>query len=260
MKDYYSWSDLKNLSNIKHIPLQYCETPTKYEIFIIEEGQKYFTEIFKITSTVKGIDEEQNISDREDFEDNYKNLANTPSKPRSEDSKEIVRAESRPLDCTTVFTSRGDSDTEIGEGKILSWDFSNDDDIVEMPSGSGMKRKRIEFKFLDDIYLKDGAVYFFNTKKGSYGDVYVVCPAGQYYLKNDGTPAIATEDTIVAYYMVHMMIQGDCPMGDEFNTEACSEKLPKNYKFRIDITVPEDDNNSNGYINLEIFRKRTVIL
>jgi hypothetical protein len=180
--------------------------------------------------------------------------------PKSEDGKDIVRAESRPLGCTTVFVGQADTDIAIGAGEILAWDFSNEDNEITMPSGSNERRKRLEFKFIDDVYVKEGTTYFFNKLKGSYLDFYVACPAGQYYYDNDGNPHLATEDTIVSHYVIHCMMQGSCPMGDELNTESCSSKIPNNYKFWIDITVPDNDNISNGHINLEMYRERTVIL
>lgn len=178
--------------------------------------------------------------------------------PKSDDGKDIVRAESRPLNTTTIFVGKADN-TGIGDGKELKWDFSNADDDISTPP-SNCKQKRLEFKFLDDIYVKEGTIYFHNTKKGSYIDLYVVCPNGQYYYDNNGDLQQATEDTIVSHYVIHSFIQGDCPMGDELNTESCSSKIPSNYKFWLDITVPDTDSSSNGYVNLELYRERTVIL
>ena len=86
---------------------------------------------------------------------NHRNVS-AHKTPLSPDGKEVVRAESRPEDTTTCFTGIGDSAEGIGDGKEFSWDFSNDDDIVEAPSG--MKRKRIEFKFLDSVWIKEGTL------------------------------------------------------------------------------------------------------
>jgi len=178
--------------------------------------------------------------------------------PKDEDGKDIVRAESRPLGWITYFTCAGDSETNIGDGKVLAWDFANTDDEIDAPPN--FRRKRIVFGFLDDVRIKDGAIYFFGAQKGSYGDLYVVCPAGATYLNNDGSPAVATEDTIVNHYVNHHLFQGDCPMGDELNTESCSPVIPSSYRFWLEITVPNTDASSNGYVSLELYRKRTVIL
>lgn len=175
-----------------------------------------------------------------------------------EEGKMFVRAESRPLDCTTVFTNRGDSATVIGAGKTIYWDFSNSDDIVTPPTG--FKRKRIVFQFLDPVYIKDGALYFFNTLKGSYVDVWLVCPTGGYYQKNDGSVAQASVDTPIAHFLINQFMQGDCPMSDEFNSETRSLAIPTYMQFWAEITVPDTDSTSNGYMCLELFRLRTVVL
>ena len=256
--NFVSWTNLRNLFNSKKVPLQYIETPCKYVVYFIDGVDRYWTEIWKDTSKVKGINIEQNDLDKQDFENNYKPYANKPIEPKSDDGKTIVRAESRPLGTTTVFTGQADSDNNIGDGKILAWDFSNNNDLVDAPNG--YKRKRIEFKFIDSVWIKEGTIYYHNVLKNSYVDFYVVCPAGQYYYDNNNNLKQATSDTIISHYVIHHPIQDNVPMGDELNTESCSSEIPSTYKFWIDVTVPDSDNQSNGHIELEIFRKRTVIL
>ncbi|MHA1304499.1 MAG: hypothetical protein ACTSPI_12450, partial [Candidatus Heimdallarchaeaceae archaeon] len=132
------------------------------------------------------------------------------------------------------------------------------DDIIQAPQG--YKRKRIEFKFLDPIYIKEGAVYFHNSLKGSYLSLHVVCPAGAYYIDNNGAPHQATEDVIISTYVNYHFFQGTCAMGDELNTESCSVEIPNYYKYWLEVTVPEVDAESNGYVSIELYRKRTRIL
>ena len=248
-----TWTELKNLASSKDLEhlLQYNESDAEYYIWFVEDSIQYFCIIDKVSPA---------SSDQTDFETNYKPNANKVLTPKSKDNKTYVRAESRPLDTTTVFIGQADSDTNIGDGKELFWDFSNDDDIVTDGVPTGYKRKRMEFKFLDPVYVKEGCIYFFNKLKGSYIDFMIVCPAGQYYYDNDGNPQLATEDTIISWYVRHLFMQSDCPMGDELNTEACSSQIPPNYKFWIEITVPEDDNASNGYVEIKLYRKRTIVL
>lgn len=203
---------------------------------------------------------EDMASDITDYETNYQSKKSTFLNPIDPDGRHFTRAESRPLGTITCFTDKGDSATNIGDGNELYWDFSNDDDLVNMPSGSTMKRKRIEFSFLDSVWMKEGALYFHKAKKESYLDFYVVCPENGYYLDNDGELQQATEDTPIIHYGIHIHIQGDCPMGDELNTESCSVEIKSNYKFWLDITVPNTDDESTGYVTLELYRKRTVIL
>lgn len=245
-----TWTLLKQDVNIHKHHLRYEENIDDFYIWVEDGNREYYTTILK---------DEQN-ADYLEFINTYKPIADRPHRPVSDDGKEIVRAESRPLGHTALFTCKADSESGIGDGKLIAWDFSNEDDLIDVPSGSNYKRKRIEFGFIDDVYLKDGAFYYHNTKKGSYGDFYIVCPAGQYYIKNDGTPALATEDTVVVHYVNSQFMYGSVPMGDELNTECCSDKIPNNYIVRLEITVPDDDNESFGWVSLELFRKRTVIL
>jgi len=244
-----TWTEIKTVYNNKKIPFQYEEYDEIYEIFGSDCFVVYRTEIKKDGGV-----------DVTDFENNYKSKFNEPIEERSGDGRQLVVSTSRPRIATTYFTSSGDdiSGGVIGTGKAFFYDFENSDDIITAPIG--FKRKRIDFGFIDSTWVKEGTVYFHNALKGSYVDMFIVCPAGQYYLKNDGTPTLATEDIVVEHYVNRFFIQGSCSMGDELNTESCSSEIPNAYKYRFEVTVPESDNNSNGYINLELYRARTVVL
>jgi hypothetical protein len=255
-----NWSTLKSLISSHYLKLQCVEDDKKYKLFAFEGDIQYICELWKNTSIIQGIDITQNNLDIMDFEVNHKSETNRLSIPISSDGKQIIRAESRPLEYTTWFTCRGDSQLNIGNGSSLFWDFNNDDDLVNYNYGDTFKTKRIEFKFLDTIAIKEGAIYFKNAPVGSFIDLFVVCPANNYYLKNNGTPAFASSDMVISHYVNHHFIFDTCCMGDELNTEACSIEIPTTYKFWIDITVPSYCNNCSGHISLEIFRKRTVIL
>lgn len=253
-----SWTELKSIISKRNLQIQYKEYVDKYLTYAIDGVIEFSIELWRDTSNITGIDNAQNDIDLLDFETNYKSDSNNPLSPTSIDGKQIVRAESRPLGYTTSFTCIGDSDTDIGDGKELFWDFSNDDDLIS--SDESIKTKRIEFKFLDDIYLKEGTIYFDNALKKSYIDICVLCPSGQYYLNNNGVPTLATEDTVIHQYLSHHFIYGSCHMGDELNTEACSSKIPSYCNYRIDITVPVNDQSSIGHVSVELYRSRTVIL
>src|SRR3990172_12703936 len=112
-----------------------------------------------------------------DFENGYKPYV---SSEQNWDGKQVVISSSRPKNTETCFTTCGDDVVTplIGEGKRMAWDFSNTDDDISAPSG--FKRKRLVVRFVDSIWIKQGTLYYFNTMKGSYGDMYIVCPAGQY--------------------------------------------------------------------------------
>ena len=183
---------------------------------------------------------------------------------KDEDGKWRVRSDSRPLKpdgkpYETVFSMAGDSETEIGGGKTIFWDASTDADLVEAPTG--YKRKRIILSYLDPIYLKDGAIYYFNALVGSYADLWIVCPAGQYYYDNNYQLKLAQEDTKIRRFLMHHFFAGTNNLGDEMNSEAAAETpIPPNYEIWVEITLPASDNQSYGWGELEMYRERSVIL
>jgi len=76
-KIYKTWTKIKEfLGAPKNLELQYHEYDYYYHIFVLEAGKEYFTELWKDTSQVKGINATQNDLDLDDFEDNYKSDAN----------------------------------------------------------------------------------------------------------------------------------------------------------------------------------------
>jgi hypothetical protein len=184
---------------------------------------------------------------------------------KSKDGKSLNRADSRPITETTYFTMRGDSATGIGDGEIMTWDFSNSNNIVtdsittEIPSG--YKRKRIILSFVDQIHIKEGTMYWENAPYGCHIDFWVICPSGQYYLDRDVIPHLASEDTPLVHYVNHHRILGTCYMGDELNTESANEDaVPSNYELWVEITTPNTDETSKGHSELEIYRERTHLL
>lgn len=204
-------------------------------------------------------------------------------KHRAKDGRLLVRADSRPKDATTNFTMAGDSLTNIGDGEIMCWDFSNTinnttDDSLTTGIPSGFKRKRIVVGFSDDIWVKEGTLYWENADKGSFLDMYVICKDGGYYIDPNGTiPASALgkdgddmytqasgSDVVVNHYVNHHLFFGSCNFGDEMNTEgAMEDALPKQqngYQIWIEITVPDVEIDCSGHIELELYRKRTVLL
>lgn len=201
--------------------------------------------------------------------------------PRSVDGREIFRSDSRPQGYTTYFTSRGDSLTTIGNGKEMSWDFSDsNDDVTDSLTSvipTGFKRKRLKIGFSDQIYLKEGTFYFFNAPKGCRVDCWITCVTGGYYVDPNGTiPASALGlestdmytqalvDTPIMRYVNSHPIQGNADIGDELNTEGAAESaLPvqqQGYQIWLEITTPTSDITSNGCIELEIYRQRTTLL
>ena len=186
--------------------------------------------------------------------------------PMDSEGRQFLRAESRPLSCTTYFTTKGDNGG-LGQGSRLEWDASitatgywlTHDDDNNIPEG--MKRHSIFITFTDSIWIKEGALYYMGAMKSSYVDMCVLCPHmlvfmyfGALYVNITGS------DLVVDHYLNHHPIQGDVPMGDEINTETCSQELPSYLKYRLCVTVPIADNSSYGYMELETYRQRTVDL
>ena len=193
----------------------------------------------------------------------------TKSRPkktdRAKDGRMIVRSDSRPREATTYFTMRGDSASAIGDGNIMTWDFSNSDDIVSdsltIAVPTNYKRKRIKLSFVDEIWIKEGSIYWENAPYGCHIDFWIMCPAGQYYLNRSGTPVQASVDTPLVHYVNHHRIFGNCYIGDELNTEGANEDgLPNNYELWVEITTPDTDETSKGHSELEVYRERTHLL
>jgi len=247
-----TWDEMKSLAASKNIKLQYDEEDKYYEIFF-QEGSVAYEYIMKKKSPAS--------ADQADFESLYKGTSNEPIEPKMPDGKKYVVSMSKPEGWQTAFTSAGDDivNNVIFGGQNVMWDFSTIDDEITAPAG--YKRKRIEMRFIDPIRIKEGAFYCFNTMMGTYIDVFIVAKAGSIYLKNDKTPAMAVEDTIIAKYVNNHFIQGDCPMGDELNTETAMENdFPTDYAIWFEVTAPILDNISNGSASLELHRERTIVL
>lgn len=91
---YKSWTDLKQVLTDKFGgdkgKIQFDERNDRYYIFILDNDIEYFTELWILTSVVKGINETQNNTDRTDFETNYKSFANETEEPIDENGNPIV--------------------------------------------------------------------------------------------------------------------------------------------------------------------------
>lgn len=197
------------------------------------------------------------------------------SGPHMEDGRPVVRADTRPIDTETYFTCAGDDSTSIGNGIHLQWDFSNDDDSYtgsEVPSG--YKAKQLLMTFHCPVYLKDGAIYFFDVPWGSYLEMDVVVPSGGYYPNPEGSiPAAAlglsdnqmyaqaSGNTPYQKYVNKHHMYGDCPMGDELNAEgAAINPVPPGWYVRGLIITPTNDSISKGFASLEMYRCHTILL
>lgn len=193
----------------------------------------------------------------------------THMNPISPDGKEVIKTESRPPGTQTSFTMVGDN-LEFGDGKILMWDFSNDDDIVPSDSTSlllhnkplpeGYKRKLIRIRFNDPVYVKEGTLYFYDMPFGAWADMSVVCPTGQYYKDRLGGIHKATNNICISHYVTHYMMHGTCAEGHTLLAETCQEiATPINYETWVEITTPISDNISKGFGCFTLYRRRTQL-
>jgi len=204
------------------------------------------------------------------------------SPPTMPDGRPIVRSDTRPLGTQTYFTCTGDAGyDDIGEGFGWLWDFSNDanaynqDSVENGPTiASGYKAKLIHQSFNDEVYLKDGAVYFIDATFGSYLSMYVTVPSGNFYPNVSGTytaaslglPGIdmyayATNDVFYVTYVNKHFMLGDCCMGDELNAEASSvSSVPAGWYFSGLVVTTEDNDSLKGHGCLELYRRSTAIL
>lgn len=250
-----NWLEFKNIVNTKLIKIQFEERQNKYRLWATEGNDRYECSIRM---------SDPSSEDQLDFENNYKDDCNNIIAPKDSEGKIFTRAESRPLNMTTYFTSVGDSDTTIGDGKKLIFNFNNtDDDVSEPPSG--YKQKLIYCSFIDTVKIKEGTIYWQNMPYDSSISLYVGVPDQGYYIKNDGTIAQnLTGDILkIDLFVNSSPMMGDCQMGDELNTESASADIPSGMMFGFLITVPDTITNIDsvrGAIQLELYRERTVIL
>ena len=254
MEIYKDWSDFKTLTANKVLSIQYEEDNRFYHIFASENGTVYRCDIFK---------ENPASADQTDFEDNFQADANAPHHPVDEDGKPYSRAESRPLDMTTYFTTAGDN-LDIGDDDEFLFDFNNTDNDVGSPP-SGRKQKEITFSFIDAVRIKEGTIYWENMPYGSHMTLSVWVPDQGYYKKNDGTIAQNTTGAPLEIdrFVNKSPMMGDCPMGDELNTEAASSEIPAGMLFKLLCDVPDSVQNTDNVhaaVQVELYRRRTRIL
>jgi hypothetical protein len=195
--------------------------------------------------------------------------------PKMNDGRPLVRADTRPLDTETYFTMTGDTTSGVGDGLAMVWDMDNDDDWVD--NGDGSKKKVFNITFTNEIFLKDGTIYFFNAPWGAFVEFYITVPSGEYYpneygaipasalgLPGDDMYAQATSgDVLYQCYVNKHRMYGDCPMGDELNAEgAAINGLPIGWYLTGHIHAPATASGTGfkGYASIECYRAKTIVL
>ena len=183
----------------------------------------------------------------------------------------LVRTESRRTGYDAVFSGSGDDMTNntIGGGVPFMWDFSTEDNLVDAPTG--YKRKRIDWYFMDMIYPKEGKVSWKGAPKGSYIDMYLICPPMMpYAIKSIDSSGniirsykIALQNTPLMKWISKYWIEGDSNGYDTLTTEGSTDYPALSYLiWRTEITAPNTENLSSFHGNwiLQCYRPRSVYI
>jgi len=280
-----TWEKFRALYGSRNISPQYTENDSFY--FLTAADIPYFYEL----TLEKGSEEAQG------FEEYKESDFNQEVTCRDKNKKQIVKGDSRPPTCLTQFMNGYDDCATwysymgqptpqpvpintpiIGMGKLWEWDFSNavDDSLTDLFHNavpSGRKAKIIKGgtsgAFIENVWIKEGCIYFHNAPKVVRASMGVMCPPNAPYKSNYAIkynlPPDRTNETgnwlTVFQYVGRHGIQGSAPMGDELNTEACLEcPIPPFYDMWFYIETNDTDNESNGYVELEGYREKSVIL
>ena len=157
--------------------------------------------------------------------------------------------------------------TNIGLGKHIGWNFSENSNLIKsgadsehdpaainfintQPIPDNKKRKRIIFSFNQKIRLKDGKVFFNNCPAKLRLDFYIVV----YNIK--------TNSWNIYSHPFSFYIEGDGML--EFPAQASTDSIPKDSKFYLEITTDGaggsavEDNVSSGRIICQIERRNSV--
>ena len=137
----------------------------------------------------------------------------------------------------------------IGGGAPLTWD----------PSSFIDSAITLNISFCDPFHIKDGVIKYAGGALDSKVDMYVVCPAGQYYYDHNMNIRYAVSDVNLAHYVIGSICNGTADVGVYFNTESRSSWIPSVYIVRA-VVNKGSATAFSGSITLELNRQRTVIL
>lgn len=186
------------------------------------DGQLMFT-----CTLVKG------TSDAIDFETNYKDIWNQPQVIKSSESGlERFYSSPRPQGTSTYFCGQGDdvATPAIGSGQEI---------FVDMTTGDSVKT--IYLDFTEEIYPKDGIVFFKGAPMGAKVDVYINHPlAGN-----------------VGYFVRSLRIYGDNNIGVALNSEDVG-LMPQGIQLAIRVYNGDTPANFQVWGLFEIYRQTIV--
>ncbi|MCP4481437.1 MAG: hypothetical protein GY817_01225 [bacterium] len=239
MNKNISWNELKIVNGV----WGYSEDNKEYSVFKTDGNRTYTISFDKEEYNAEG-------TDCKDFYDNYKTDIDENKYPveirRANDNKQTLQVSSREIGMFLFWTSCFDkttATTAIGEGDRLLLELNDTD-----------TEKAIEGKFLQDVFIEDGVVYFENAPLGANISFAVVCPMGAYYYKHfdtgkpcshdnsKATIAQATSEIILAEFVKNVLLFGTNTQGITFDSSDFS-KISQYYNIKI--TVKNGDTKAN---------------
>ena len=178
-----------------------------------------------------------------------------------------IFASARQANTLLYLTARGDDlvNSKIGEGSPL------------LIQNNGIDTETsVETQFLDDVYLKDGYVYWQNASPGDSVSCEIVLPANTLFPSDNGTgnydivdnvPVSNSSgtgnyimypiDIVVNRFVNRFLILGTNTVGTVLESQDTA-LIPKQLKFRFTHYTNTPNSNFAVAINLELYRDRTV--
>ena len=231
---FLDWDDFKTDIINKGFPLNFKRKPNGYDVFALDRTLTWTA----VVSSPSGV---------ADFETNYQSNCNRYLDPVDDGGKAYVRAEVRPMECTTMFTSRGDTVNDIGDGERTSWNSADPSGWTTEGAPSGYKQLTKDLQFMDPIFVTAGCCMYENCPFGSELDMYVMYEAAPGYF-------VPVDHFVSAWPM-----SGTCSEGSTIDSTTISSALPPYLVLRFIYTIPENETSARGAAALKIYRERTVI-
>lgn len=224
-----SWADFKTEVTDRAMCPQWYEDRGYYNIFALD-GFFMFTIQLDVSDTGAG-------TDTTDFNDNYKSSWNLRLDYRDSTGLLRLHASPRPENYTTYFTGVGDDTSDASEA---NWTIGDGNEAYLSLTASD-DTKEVKMTFTEDVYIKDGIMFFDSAPAGAKIDVYINYP---------GVGA-------VAYFIRGLRIKGDCPMGVYLNSED-GGKMAKGLELVIKVHNGDTNAAFDVWASIEMYRINTV--
>lgn len=156
------WSAFKEVLAKKSMTLQYDESSESYQIFSIDNPIAYECIIFKgsVPDGMKtAYTQQQNDTDKAEFEASYKPKANSPIIPRASDGKQFIITNMFPGEVLLNFAGCSDQGTTRYAAPLFEL------------SKNGVGDVSMDFAFCDGIFVAGGAIQWVGGGPGSWIDM-----------------------------------------------------------------------------------------